>query len=374
MKLAFIRQQYTDFGGAERYISQLVSRLLDLGHEVHVLARRWRARPRPGLTIHRVRCLGGPAFVRLPSFARQAADMVKAGAYDLVHGFDRTYLQDIYRAGDGCHREFLIRRTRAAGRGQALLDALNPKHRVLLRLEAKLFADPRLKLVLANSEQGRREIMRHYGLPESMIRVVYNGLDQVAFRPSPGQEHRRAVRSELRLPLDEPAALFVGSGFARKGLAETIQALPATNIRLLVAGRDRSRPYRRLARRLGVEGRVVFLGPRLDVARLYGAADVFVLPSWYEPFSNACLEAMASGLPVVTTRETGVAEIIQEGVNGFLVTFPVDPAEVAEKLKLALNLNHGRLLEANARALKPFDWEENLARTLAAYEEITGRP
>ena len=103
------------------------------------------------------------------------------------------------------------------------------------------------------------------------------------------------------------------------------------------------------------------------------AADVFVLPSWYEPFGNVFLEALASGLPVVATRDIGGAEAVKEGVNGFKVAFPVRPEELAEKIKAALALDREVMLGALPAFLSKFSWEKNLARTLAVYEEIFGR-
>ena len=374
MKLALIRRRYTDFGGAERYVNQLAARLVEAGHEVHVLAREWHPRQGTGLTFVRVAAGGGPSFVGLLTFARAASRLVEAGGYDLVHSFERTFTQDIFRAGDGCHREWLARRAAALGRPRGWLDRLSPRHRAFLYLESRLYADPRLKFILVNSRQGKVEIERHYGVPEEKIRVVYNGLDRGRFHPGLAAEHREAVRQELGLAPDEPVALFVGSGFARKGLAAAIRALPESRITLLAAGRDRIGPYRALARRLGALRRVLFLGPRLDVERLLGAADLFVLPSLYEPFSNACLEAMAAGLPVVTTAGTGAAEIVEEGRNGCLVGQPPRPEELAEKMNRALAIDRAALAALNRKALEPFDWDRNLAETLAVYQAVQAGP
>ncbi|MEW5725419.1 MAG: glycosyltransferase family 4 protein [Thermodesulfobacteriota bacterium] len=373
MRLALVRLRYTGFGGAELYVSRLARRLIDRGHEVHVLAREWEAPETPGLVFHQVHSAGGPTFVRQPSFARAVARMVGELKFDLVHSFDRTYSQDVYRAGDGCHLEFLARRARAEGRRRAFFDRLNPKHRALLRLEARLFADPRLKVVLANSERGREEIIRHYGLPGTMVRVLYNGVDRARFHPGLSSRHRDGLRRELGLSPGDPVTLFVGSGFRRKGLKELIEAVALTRAVLLVAGGDRKEPYERLARRRGAAGRVLFLGPRPDVDRLYGAADLFVLPSWYEPFSNACLEALAAGLPVVTTAESGAAEAVEEGRNGFTVRFPVRPEELVDKMEAALSLARAAVIAANTRILEPFDWDLNVERTLAVYEEFLAR-
>ena len=169
MRLALIRQRFTGFGGAELYVSHLAGRLLEKGHEVHVLARRWSTPGDTGLILHRIRSWGGPAFVRLPSFARAVSREVAAGSFDLVHSFERTYSQDIFRAGDGCHREWLERRARVGGGWRAGLDRINPRHRAFLDLETRMFKDVRLKIVIANSLQGRDEIVRHYEIGRAHV-------------------------------------------------------------------------------------------------------------------------------------------------------------------------------------------------------------
>jgi len=367
VKLALIRKRYTDFGGAERYVSALARRLVEQGHEVHILAREWEAAQNEGLVFDRIPRGRGPSFISLLTFARDVARKVYAGDFDLVHSFERTYSQDIFRAGDGCHREWLARRSQAFGRGKALLDTINPRHKAFLYLETRLFSDPRLRCVLVNSKRVREEILQHYQVPEQKIRVVHNGLDRDRFHAGLCNKYRESVRQELDLAQDEPVALFVGSGFVRKGLADVIRALVKIDIKVLVAGQGRIKPYESLARKLGVMNRVFFLGPRLDVERLYGAADVFVLPSLYEPFSSACLEAMAAGLPVVTTAETGAAEVIESGRNGYTVDFPVETDELAEKIKRGLKIDRAGLLKTNEKILSLFDWEKNLGKTLEVY-------
>ena len=373
MKLALVRQRFTWHGGAELYVSRLARRLVEQGRQVHVLARSWEDDGPEGLVFRRLKYVNRPTFVRLHSFGRAVERAVAEGGYDLVHSFERTWSQDIFRAGDGCHRQWLARRAQALGPGRVGLDRINPRHRAFLDVETKLFHSPRLKLVLVNSRGTAEEISHHYGLPDEMFRLVYNGLDRNRFHPGLAGQYREETRRELGLTSDEPALLFVGSGFVRKGLQELLRALPAVKGRLLAAGRDRLGPFRRLAQKLGVGDRAVFLGPRPDVERLYGAADVFVLPSWYEPFSNACLEAMASGLPVVTTTGTGAAEVIEDGVNGFVVPFPARPEILAEKITQALALDRERLIDANRLILAPFDWNENLRLTLAAYDEVLNK-
>ncbi len=335
MKIALIRKSFSPFGGAERYVAELAGTLADAGHEVHLYARRWEKRE--GIVFHRVPVIGGTAFLEVLSFARNARAMLERESFDIIHGFERSTYQDIYRAGDGCHREWLLRRSEADGWLKRNTYLLNPRHRAILHVERELYRDPRLKLVVANSLRGRDEIVLHYGLDEDRIRVIYNGINDALLAPGRG----RILPSDIPRRPGEKVLLFVGSGFERKNLATAIRALSLLgdpDVRLWVVGRDRVERYRRLARKLGVEQRVVFAGPRRDPVPFYANADAFLLPTIYEPFSNACLEASAFGLPVATTRVNGFSELIRPGENGVVVENPLDEEELAYAARTALRL------------------------------------
>ena len=261
MKIALIRKRYTDFGGAERYVSELASSLVSRGHDVHVYAEEWRAVD--GLTFHRVPARFGPGFLKILSFAYSVREMLRREHYDIVHSFERTVSQDVYRAGDGCHKEWLRVRKDADNVIKRNTYILNPMHRAILRLEKELYEDPKLKLVIANSRRGKNEITRNYGFPEERIRVIYNGLNDSLLDPARSKELPNGIE---RRP-GELMLLFVGSGFERKNVATAIKALARIDdpaVRLWVLGRDRQTRYRRLARRLGVGDRVVFTGPQSD--------------------------------------------------------------------------------------------------------------
>jgi UDP-glucose:(heptosyl)LPS alpha-1,3-glucosyltransferase len=241
--------------------------------------------------------------------------------FDLVQSHERIACCDIYRAGDGVHREWLAQRRRVLGPLSRLGIALNPYHRHVLAAEKKLFASPQLKAVICNSIMVKEEIQRHFGLPEEKLHVIYSGVDLDAFHPRLRECHRSAVLAQFHIPADATVFLFVGSGFERKGLATALRALaclPASS-HLLVVGKDKKlEQFRRLANRLGIEARVQFLGGQESVQPFYGAADALVLPTLYDPFPNAALEAFACGLPVITSTKSGAAELIREGENGFV--------------------------------------------------------
>ena len=153
--------------------------------------------------------------------------------------------------------------------------------------------------------------------------------------------------------------IFVGNGFARKGLGFLIEAWPlvAGGAFLLVVGADRaSEKFARLARDRNVGARVVFAGPQPNVESLFHAADAFALPSIFEPFGNVAMEAMASGLPVMTSAFSGVAELIPASMRGFRVENPTDPGEIA--LRLGALFDAPSNLGAEARAVaEKFTWD-----------------
>jgi UDP-glucose:(heptosyl)LPS alpha-1,3-glucosyltransferase len=371
MKIALIRQRYVAHGGAERYLAALAGELAGRGHEVHVYANRWEATP--GIQFHRVPMLRVPGFLRALSFAWNVRRAV--AGMDLVFSLERTLRQDLYRAGDGCHREWLARRRRFLPWWRRATLRINPLHLALLWLERRLFNPQNTRHVIANSQRGKEEIIRHYGFPAERITVVYNGVDTARFRPPSRpmlSERGPAVDSSPGSASERPdlrSLLFVGSGWERKGLAFAIRALALLpeHVTLRVVGKGNQVRYERLARQLGVAGRVQFLPPQRRIEDVYAGADVFVFPTIYEPFANVCLEALACGVPVVTTRSNGVAEILRPGVDGAVVNEPDNIAGLADAIRSLL----GREAATAARATaERHSLAVNVAATLAVLETL----
>ena len=158
----------------------------------------------------------------------------------------------------------------------------------------------------------KNEITEIYGYPADKIDLVRNGVPLDRFRFDP--ELREKSRAQLKLKPDQIALLFAGSGWERKGLLFAIEAMALCKdrkLRLLVAGRGDARPYKTTRLRFWREEPVQFLGEVADLTPVYAASDIFILPTIYDPFSNACLEALACGFPVITTRSNGFSEIIE---------------------------------------------------------------
>jgi UDP-glucose:(heptosyl)LPS alpha-1,3-glucosyltransferase len=228
--------------------------------------------------------------------------------------------------------------------------------------------------VVAISALGRAEIRRLYGTPEAAVHLIYNGVDLTRFHPDNRPRLGPEVRRRLGLGAGHFVVAFVGSGFQRKGLDLAIEALALCrdpDLRLLVAGRGDAAPYREQAGRLGLGERVLWLGPEPRVEEVYAAADLLALPARYEPFGNVHLEALASGVPVLSSRAAGGAEVIESGLNGWVVA-ELTPAAVAEGLR-ALREADAAGLAARARtAAEPFTHDRQvealgrLYRTLAS--------
>jgi len=364
LKLAIVRQRYNPFGGAERFVARALPALERAGAVVTLIARRaegWGAR-----RMLRVDpwYLGG--LWRDWSFARAARAAWRSAGFDLVQSHERIPGCDVYRAGDGVHRRWLELRSRTVSLLGRLAIALNPRHRYLCRAEKRMFEHPRLRAVICNSRMVRDEIRQRFRVAPEKLHVIYSGVDLEHFSLAARERLRGAARAELGCAPRDTLFLFVGSGFARKGLAAAIDALALADhpgFRLAVAGTDRD-AARFAARAAPLGARVRLLGGREDVRPLYAAADCFILPSRYDPFPNTALEALAMGLPAIVSTRSGAAEIIEAGANGW-VCEPDDAAGLARLMHEVDDALRRRELTAAARATAERFGIDAMARQLS---------
>ncbi len=374
MRIIVLRQQVAGPGGAETTLCYLVRGLAEAGHEVTVLGTQPVAEGRRALgswaAYGAVPVWGGKTG-RLLSYAWNAPRAARALKPEVVFSLERTLYQQVYRAGDGCHREWLARRRLVRSSLGRLAQTVSPFHQAVLWLEGRLFAAQGLRRVIANSQLVAEEVRRHYGVPRENLAVIYNGLDRDRFFP-PKKVDRQEVRRRLGAEANERLVLFAGSGFARKGLAYLLAAfsrLKDGKAKLWVVGKGAVGRYRSLAARLGVGARVRFWGPVPEVAPFYQAADAVALPTLYDPCSNVVLEALACGCPVVTTTANGAAEFVFPPENGVLVTDPQDTPALAGALEELLA--RGRTApveEAAAGAVAALSWERTIRHTLEVLE------
>ena len=359
MKIALITRPFVFHGGVERATAGLVAALVERGHDLHLLSPG-AAMPTAGVTLHRLRVPRLPATARVLALAALARRAVAGGRWDVVQSHERTLSQHVYRAGEGCHRGYLA--SGVSRRTRGLYD------RVVQALEARVFA--RTPRIVAIARRGQRELESLYAVSPARVRVIYNGVDLERFNPDHARARRAAARAEAGLSGDEHVLLFAGSGYERKGLGTAIEALPRLpGTRLLVIGRGDATAYRRLAARLEVADRIRWLGLRADLERWYAAADLLVLPTRYEPFGNVHLEALASGLPVVTTTAAGGAEIVEEGKNGSVIE-PGDAVGLAAAVRALRAGNRAALTEASRRAAEPYTYRRQAEEFERLYREF----
>jgi UDP-glucose:(heptosyl)LPS alpha-1,3-glucosyltransferase len=369
LKLAIVRQRYNAFGGAERFIARALPALERAGTDVTLISRKadgWGAR-----RILRVDPFHIGKVWRDWSFARAARAAWRREGFDLVQSHERIPGCDVYRAGDGVHRRWLELRARVEGPFARLGIALNPYHRYVCAAERDMFEHPRLRAVICNSRMVQEEIRRAFRIAPEKLHVIYSGIDLEHFHPRLRTELRGAARAGLGCQPRDTVFLFVGSGFARKGLEASIEALKRANnpsFWLVVVGIDRE-GERFAAQAAPLGERVRFLGGKQDVRPLYAAADCLILPSRYDPFPNTVLESFAMGLPAIVSSRCGAAEVVERGVNGY-VCEPDDAAGLAALMKEADEaLRRGELKGARATGER-FGLDEMAGRLAALYEKL----
>lgn len=317
-RLAIVRQKYRPDGGAERFVSRALEALSDQDLELNVITRQWQGEKQDNWHIHLCDPMKWGRISREKGFANAARALWLRENFDLVQSHERIAGCDIYRAGDGVHRRWLLQRARILPAWRQKLLFSDRYHRYVMQAEKAMYEAPELKAVICNAEMVKREIVEDFSIPANKIHVIYNAIDSSRFVPGT-PDLRVKWRDEMNLPHQAIAMVYVGSGFERKGLAGAIKAIANTDRYLIVVGQDKAeKKYRELTQTLGCQNRVIFMGMQKNTLPFYQAADGLLLPTLYDPFPNVILEAMACGLPVITTPTCGGAEFITAGQNGYV--------------------------------------------------------
>jgi UDP-glucose:(heptosyl)LPS alpha-1,3-glucosyltransferase len=378
LRIGLVIQRFDPrLGGAEQWTWQFAGQLLKLGHEVHSVAERFGDEvSKLGIVCHLV-----PRATSRSGFAEAAAGLLRDLRLDVVHDMG---------AGHACHVFQPHGGSRTASFEQNLLllpSWLRPLKRRLARLLSRYREFDRLaakqyardgRLVIALSRMVAADMQRFHGVPPDQMRIVYNGVDLQRFSPAYRDQYRNAVRARLGVA-DKLLLLIVAHNFELKGVPTLLRAtarLAAEGraVHLAVAGGKRTARYERMARSLGAASAVTFLGGVSDPAPYYAAADVYVQPTFYDPCSLVVLEALASGLPVVTSRFNGAGELLTEGVQGSLLDDPADDAElVAKLLPYFDSAERDRQGTAARRLAENHSLERNCRELIRVYSEIAAR-
>jgi len=307
------------------------------------------------------------ALVAVPLFTLAASWRVKrSGGSKIVLSHGDSLIGDVCVV-HAVNRASLAEKRRTGYYGWLL----NPSNLWVAWRDRWMLSGGRYRKIVAISESVRQQLKQHYNVPDERIVTIPNGINLSRFNPG-NVRSRDAVRQSFGVSNDVPLVLFVGSQYRLKGLEFAIRALleMKTKAMLLVIGADALAPFKRLAEQLGVSDRVVFAGARRDLPTIYPAADAFVLPTLYETFALVCLEAMASGLPVLAAPVGGIEDYLRDGENGLHIQR--DPTEIAAKLDLLLNDRelHASLRKAGIATAKKYEWKNIAQQYLSLFDEL----
>lgn len=369
MRIAIIKSNYTPYGGAEKYTTRLINAFVKSNVEVDVLTSvygNWNGLDRQfrRIVLNQFRFNN---LLKLLTFNSSVNRYLKKERYDCILGMDRTDYQTHLRAGGGCHAAWIQRRCDESSPLRCLSFKANPFHRVMMAMEKRAFLSDTLKRIICNSHLVEKEIAHFYPHTEEKLTVVHNGVEWNEFSEAyeEGVDKRNQILETFNLHKDRYYFLFVGSGYERKGLMKVLAALPLLprDTELIVVGKDNyENRYKAFCKKAGFSQRVHFFGPQKDVVRFFQLADAFVLPTIYDPFSNASLEALAMGLYAVTSDANGCSEVIQNGA-GAIIRDLRDVDSVAEAMKTALaeHLSKKEIRET----VRHLDFETQLRKIVA---------
>jgi UDP-glucose:(heptosyl)LPS alpha-1,3-glucosyltransferase len=372
-------------GGAETYVADLCRYLVGAGHRVDLYAESWAEGCLPAqVNVVPVAATGQSRLERIRSFARNSQEALESARNDCSIGLINTYAHDVIIPQGGVQWGSL--RANAARFGSPLAQQLylatkmvNPKYWLHRSIESKQYDAERHPRVVAVSTMVKRHIEQFHHVPRQQINVIPNAIDPKRLAVTQPGAVRCAFRNRIGLEPGDLTGLFVGHNFALKGLRPLLEALGARRqrnrgarpIHLVVCGSGQPGPYRRLANRLGLNETIHFLGFYPDVEACYWSTDFFVQPTFYDPCSLVVLEALACGLPVITTAQNGASELMTDGGEGYVLTTPNAREELITALDHMADDTRRQAMSARALRLGQLQaFEVHVARLIAVFEEV----
>jgi UDP-glucose:(heptosyl)LPS alpha-1,3-glucosyltransferase len=337
-------------GGAERYTLDLAASLVRRGHTVSILASSFQAGETAGARVL-LPAVGARRSGRYLSFLDSVEKELAGADYEIVHAMLPVRRCDLYHPHAGIAIESVSRghlnKSNRVARGLAWVgNRANRRRQLFAKVESRLLSGEGPPLVLCLSGLIQSVVRRNYpSLPPEKLAALFNGVDLNRFNPAVGREARKEIRARYNIAESAIIALLLAQDFERKGVGQAIEALAGVDdqrLTLVIGGRPDPARYDRLAQRLGVRDRVIFVGAVGNPVEFYHFADFFVLPTLYDPCSLVVLEALAMGLPVISTVRNGACEIMRDGQHGRILDDPRD--------KLALTQALGELLDAETRS------------------------
>jgi UDP-glucose:(heptosyl)LPS alpha-1,3-glucosyltransferase len=371
-------------GGAETYVADLIRRLDADGHAVHLYASAHDASALPRtLQIHHIPEKGWPRFLRPWRFSRACREALRGARHDLTIGFDKVSGMDVLYPQGGLHGA-AVRQTMLKFRSpllRALATAarsIDPAHRAFCCFERVQYRGARPPFLIVNSDFVRRHFHRHLGIPPGQVNVLHCAIDPGRFAATDRPARRAALRQAWDVAPNDTVALFVAMNYRLKGIDPLLRAVAAmrdkTRFRLAIIGHHHVKPYLRRAESLGIAKVVRFGGFMSDPRNAYFASDLLVHPTFYDPCSLVVQEALACGLPVITTRHNGASELMDPPNDGLVLSDPHDSEDLAAALSSFLDpARRQSASRAALRAAQKWTFDDHYRQLLKLLGEAARR-
>lgn len=340
MKLAFCLFNYFPYGGLQRDFLRIARICQSRGHEIHVFTMHWEGKQEPGFHVHAIETRGLQNHSRGHFFVQEVQKTVKKQVFQLVIGFNKMPHLDIYYAADICYQARIRKE-------KSLFYRLLPRYRRWVSMESAVFDRGNKTHILLISPQQQAEFIQYYQTETNRFHLLPPGISRDYIATRNAEAIRNQVRSAYGIHANDKILLLIGSSFKTKGLDRAINALAALsthqhhNTHLFVVGQDEAKPYATMAKRQNVLNRVYFLGAQANVIPFLLAADLLVHPAYRENTGTVLLEALASGLPILTLDHCGYAHHVQQAKGGKVLAAPFSQAVFNQTLNDMLS--HDRL-------------------------------
>ncbi|MGC8660731.1 MAG: glycosyltransferase family 4 protein, partial [Desulfomonilaceae bacterium] len=383
-RIALALENFSRFsGGAESYAVELAETLKRNGWQIHLIGHSWDGSPEEAI-FHKIPKLPKlfPPFIRILHFALKHKTIVDRLDLDVVVGFGNTIEMNVYQSHGGVHLISSLRKIRAERSRfirfiKTFLTFITPKSLARSWIESAPFRKNPLPTIIAISDMVRNDICNRYHLAKDQVHLIYNGVNLARFAGVPEEAKREAVRGSLGFS-QEVLFLFMAYDFRKKGVRYLVEAaaklketVGSGKFGVVIVGSNPSPILVRLVRELHLESTVIFNGPTKEPEKFYKACDVFVLPTFYDACSLVVFEAMACGLPAITTADNGAAGILTNGLDGMVLTDPSSVGALADAMIHFLDKNFlEQASKAAVRTVSNYSLEANHSKMLAIFDSV----
>jgi len=376
-------------GGAERSVFEMAGALSALGHDVEIVA----AKGQTSSENIRVLCQDKPGRRACYfTFKKALKEHLSENHYDIIHSVLPFEFADVYQPRGGTYIESTLRnaasyQNRFTESYKKLTAFTNVRRTILRRAERKLCSKPDGPIIAALSKYVAEQFKQHYAVKDDRIVVIPNGVKtDKRIDTEEAKKLREQITGQLGLKETANAVffLFAANNFRLKGLGALIKAMQSAAAQrrtqadtyLIAAGSDRTSKYRKMAKKLDVEKKIVFSGPVRHIQNVLSVIDVAVLPTFYDPSSRFILEAIAAGKPVITTRFNGAIDLFIDNRHGKVIDSPEDIGALAEATRyFADKKNIQKASEAIAadNLIEKVSIERAAKQLVSVYESILQR-